>query len=458
MRPVFFQNATHLIQPNTPQMNYGAAVSDIDGDGQFEIFVAGYSGPSQVLKWVGNRFVNIADYALSNRSRQAIGVAAGDMDGDGREELYILNTDTFAGRKSAGDSLLKWMSGRWLDLFSLTDNEDKQNLYAGRSVGCIDRLGTGHYGFFVANYGGPMRLYELITDSLELIDAAPELGLNMVTGGRGILPAPIISDRTDLFLNNENGPNFLLVNNGMGTFDEIAEEAGISDPFENGRGVAVLDANGDGRLDLIYGNWEGPHRLCIQTESRSFINVAPPEMSYPSRVRTVIAADFDNDGYDEVFFNNISQPNRLFSWRENRWIMLDLGEAQESYGAGTGAVVGDFDGTGQLKLLISHGESMIQPLTYYMPSSNNNNWMRVLPLTKYGAPARGAAVRLYAGGRLQIKVIDAGSGYLCQMEPVAHFGLGLVGQVDYVEVQWPDGSRKRVDNPVINDQMVVRPD
>ena len=36
----------------------------------------------------------------------------------------------------------------------------------------------------------------------------------------------------------------------------------------------------------------------------------------PSLVRTVISADFDNDGYDEIFFNNIGQPNRMFRMRD----------------------------------------------------------------------------------------------------------------------------------------------
>jgi hypothetical protein len=168
-------------------------------------------------------------------------------------------------------------------------------------------------------------------------------------------------------------------------------------------------------------------------------------MARPGRNRTVIAADFDNDGYDEIFFNNMGEPNRLFGWREGRWTALDIGDALEPFGTGTGAVIGDFDGTGRLRLVICHGEIDAQPLSCYAPAPCDNNWVRVLPLTQFGAPARGAVVRLRAGGRLQTKVIDAGSGYLCQMEPVAHFGLGKIDQVDEVEVQWPDGSRRKID-------------
>ena len=49
-------------------------------------------------------------------------------------------------------------------------------------------------------------------------------------------------------------------------------------------------------------------------------------------------------------------------------------------------------------------------------------------------------------GSSQMRVIDAGSGYLCQMEPVAHFGLGLKSPTKMqVEVRWPDGNTKSFD-------------
>lgn len=451
MSAPFFINVSHLLRDNPVQLNYGAAVTDVDGDGAFEIFVTGYGGPSLVLKWNGVEFVNIADPILANTGRRAIGVAACDLDGNGREEIYVLNTDTFSGRKQFGDRLFKWLGSRWIDLFELPENTDKANMVAGRSVGCVDRLGTGKYGFFVANYGGPMRLYELIRDSMELVDAAPELGLNRVTGGRAVFAAPLLDKRMDIFLNNENGPNFFFENKGDGTFAEIAKEIGLDDPYESGRGVSALDVNDDGRLDIVYGNWEGPHRLMIQNEIGYFTNFTPAEMVRPSRVRTVIAADFDNDGYDEIFFNNLLEPNRLFALRGTRWFPMNMGDAHEPDGAGTGATVGDFDGSGQLKLLISHGESVPQPLTLYVAREvAENNWLRIQPLTRFGAPARGAVVRLYTGDRVMTKFVDAGSGYLCQMEPVAHFGLGRAMSVDYVEITWPDGSVKRIDNPQIN--------
>jgi hypothetical protein len=169
----------------------------------------------------------------------------------------------------------------------------------------------------------------------------------------------------------------------------------------------------------------------------------------------VIAADFDNDGNQEIFFNNIGQPNRLFGFRGGEWVMLSIGDAVEPGGMGTGAAVADLDGDGRLELLIAHGESALQPLSLYHAVDQGNHYLRVLPLTIFGAPARGAVVTLVQAQRTQHRIVDAGSGYLCQMEPVAHFGLGRNPDVLEVRVQWPDGHRLTIPAPASNQVLRV---
>ncbi|MEM1349936.1 MAG: CRTAC1 family protein [Myxococcota bacterium] len=443
VRAGIFQDSTHLLTANPAQRNYGIAVTDLDGDDSFEFVVAGFGNPNLAFGWNGARYVEKIPSLLSDPSRDAIGVAACDVDGDGREELYVLNTDSYAGTKRFGDRLFDaGPGGAWTNLFEAEGNEGARNLTAGRSVACVDRMGTGRYSVFVANYGGPMRLYEL-DDEGSLRDIAAEAGVARTTGGRGIISGPILSARMDLFLANERGPNFMFRNQGDGTFVDVAAAANILDPGEHGRGIALLDANEDGRLDIAYGNWAGPHRLFIQREDHTFADKAPPEMAAPSRIRTVLAADFDNDGYVELFFNNIGEANRLFRRDpKGQWVVAPIGDALEPEGLGTGAAVADLNGDGRLELLVAHGESGAQPLTLFETQANDHHWLRVLPRTTQGAPARGALVELVADGRTQRRVIDSGSGYLCQMEPVAHFGLGDTDKVSSVRVVWPDGATR----------------
>lgn len=46
--------------------------------------------------------------------------------------------------------------------------------------------------------------------------------------------------------------------------------SGVEDEFQHGRGVALADFDGDGRMDIAYGNWNGPHRLFMQGPHHGF--------------------------------------------------------------------------------------------------------------------------------------------------------------------------------------------
>lgn len=443
-----------LLFHNDDRLSYGVAVCDIDGDGQFEFVVTGFGYANLALKWNGRGLLDTADAVMADSQRQAIGVAAGDIDGDGIEEIYILNSDTFAGPKHTSDRLFALHGGQRIDLFDQPETQAIANRSAGRSVVAIDRSGNGRYAFLVVNYGAVMRLYELDAQ-WQLHECARSAGVNYATGGRAVAAAPLFGNDVDIVVTIERGANLLFRNNGDGTFSDIATTMGISDRHQNGRGIALFDANDDGALDIVYGNWEGPHRLWVRTPDTPFFNYAPHDMAAASQVRTVIAADFDNDGNPEIFFNNIGSVNRLFGRRNGEWIELDIGDAGEPDGLGTGAAIADIDGDGRLELLIAHGETAPQPLSFYHVPANTNHWLRIRPLTRAGAPARGALVTLAYANKKVAHVIDGGSGYLCQMEPVAHFGLGTHTIIDSVTIQWPSGATSIIRNPAVDQHLVI---
>ena len=61
----------------------------------------------------------------------------------------------------------------------------------------------------------------------------------------------------DIFLTNANGPNALYLNNGDGTFTDVAGEAGIADPDGVGIGVAGADYDNDGNCDILLTTMSG---------------------------------------------------------------------------------------------------------------------------------------------------------------------------------------------------------
>ena len=451
----FFKDISDIIENNEPRLSYGVAVSDVNNDNKFEFVVTGFGYKNLALGFENNNLVNTIDNEIFNDAeRKTIGVAACDIDKDGFEEVYFLNTDTYSGDKKYSDRLLDEKQKKFFDLFEIEENKASLNLTAGRSVVCVDRNGNGVYGFYVANYGGPTRFYELNNNLL--IDKAPKLKIDRVTGGRAVVAGHIISDNTDIFAANERGSNFLYKNNN-GSFTELANKYEVQDKYENGRGTTLSDVFYRGQLDIVSSNWNGNHRI-FALDGNEFRDIAQPDFNEPTRIRTVISADFDNDGFDEIFMNNIGQPNKLFKILDNGVLKkIDIQVGLEYFGLGTGAAVADIDNDGILEMLVAHGESGMQPLSLYKADIKEKfNYIRIQPLNKFGAPARGATVTLISNLRKHSKTIDAGSGYLCQMEPVAHFGLRKGEKIRSVVIQWTNGQKKSLKISKINKTIKVK--
>ena len=439
----FFEDITNQIVDNPKRLSYGVSVTDVNKDGNFDFIVTGFGYLNLALSYDKGKLINIVNQKkFSDEFRRTIGVAACDIDKDGYEEIYFLNTDTYSGTKKYSDRLIDLEKDKYIDLFEIEKNQRDLNLTAGRSVVCVDRKGDGNYGVYVANYGGPTRFYEYADE--KIVDKSVQLNLAKITGGRAVVAGHIISDKIDVFAANERGANFLYKNNN-GKFLDVANEYRIEDLLQNGRGTALSDIYYRGRLDILNGNWGGFHRAYVLKENK-FEDIAKPPFDEPSRIRTIISADFDNDGYDEVFMNNIGEPNKLFKILENgviEQIPLDVGLEPDGYG--TGAAVADIDNDGILELLVSHGESFDQPLSLYKAKiGSNRKYLRVKPLNKYGAPARGATVTLISNLRKHSKTIDSGSGYLCQMEPVAHYGIRENEKNIKIQIKWTNGKTETI--------------
>ena len=450
----FFKDITSLIENNDFRLSYGVSVTDVNQDDKYEFVVTGFGFSNLALSYQNGKLINInKNEIFDDIKRKTIGVAACDIDQDGFEEIYFLNTDTYSGEKKYSDRLIDSSSDGFIDLFEKDINKKNLNLTAGRSVVCVDRNGDGKYGIYVANYGGPTRFYE--QSSGQILDLAEQLKIDKITGGRAVVAGNILSGKTDIFAANERGKNFLYYNSD-GFFQDIAKDYKIDDQYENGRGTTLSDILYRGRLDIVTSNWNGYHRAFV-LEDNKFIDIAAPTYNIPTRIRTVISADFDNDGYDEIFMNNIGEPNKLFKIKENGFFEeINIKNAYESNGLGTGAAVADIDDDGILELLIAHGESGMQPLTMYKADIKKDfNYLRIKPLNKFGAPARGATVILKSNLRNHAKTIDAGSGYLCQMEPVAHYGIRDGEKNISIKIIWTNGFTETVNIDELNKTIEV---
>ncbi len=444
-----FFDCADRIADRRPFAGGGVAVSDIDRDGRQELLLAGHGCANRALKWQDGRLVDALVPALADPAGRTVALAAADIDGDGAEELYVVNSDDRHRRGRQSDRLFTAFGNRWLDLFGLPDAMPIANRAPGRAVACLDRLGHGRYGFVVANARAPLAVFELDSRGT-LVNAAEAAGLDLTLDADGLLPLPLFSPVMDLLVAARGGANAAFRNQGDGQFEEIAHALGLDDPHADARALAALDADFDGLFDLACGTTAGAHRLFVRAAEGGFGDVAPDEMADEAAAACVLAADFDNDGFEELLFLNRHAPHRLFGWRNERWTPIDLGDLAEAELSPGGAAVADIDGDGRLELLVSPAATAPAPVALFRSPPTDFAWLRVMPMTIAGAPARGATVTVEAGDRPQHRVICAGSGGGCQNEPVAHFGLADTRTIDKVAIHWPDGTSAIIEAPPIN--------
>ena len=108
--------------------------------------------------------------------------------------------------------------------------------------------------------------------------------------------------RPDLFLTNANGPNALYRNDGHGTFTDVAEKAGVTDPLDITIGVACADYDNDGNCDLLETRIGGL-KLLHNNGDGTFSDVTQDaglavEGHHPA---SAVWADFDGDGFLDLY-------------------------------------------------------------------------------------------------------------------------------------------------------------
>lgn len=271
----------------------------------------------------------------------------------------------------------------------------------GSGAALFDFDGDGLLDVYLLNNGGPKgasnRLYKQQTDGT-FEDVSKGSGLDFSGYCMGVAIGDVNNDGRPDVLVTEYGGIRLFLNNGNGTFTEITKEAGLTNLLW-GVSAAFVDYDRDGWLDLVVvtyidydPSWPCPIRdgsrdYCspnafIGTASRLYRNVSKGlaakagagqpraqfiDVSLPSGIGHrassglgVLCADFDGDGWPDLFITNDGLPNHLWINQKNgkfREQAVPRGVAVNAMGqaeSNMGIAWGDIDGDGLQDLFVTH--------------------------------------------------------------------------------------------------------
>jgi len=487
--------------PAPTTLGAGVAVFDANGDGAPDLFFVGGAPwpweaslgkrPGRGLALFRNdgrgRFTDVTAAAGLEVAMQGMAAVAGDFDADGRTDLFVtgiggnrLFRNLGGGRfedvtesAGVGGDATRWSTGAaWLDF----DADGQLDLVVAHYARWPEDVGLAQ-AFAIANLG---RSY-----------GAP-------AGFAGAFPT-------------------VYRNLGDGRFAPVADGAGLRDVDPETRravphalALATVDANFDGRIDLLFTYHAHPPALFLGQAGGRFVRLAPASprqegtvallaagvlasdaadedpagkmlfawargasaddaTSLPARLG-IAAADFDHDGRIEFFSGEGTAeagPNRFDSGRDfgripamlrsegARWIPVPAPGGWSAPVTARGVATGDFDRDGDADVVIAqHGGPA---LLLRNEQRQGRPWLRLrLVATRSHPEAAGARVEVHTPRGVLRRVHAPALGLFAQSQPGLDFGLGDDARIRRLVIHWPSGQVQELPAPALNREHEVR--
>lgn len=232
-------------------------------------------------------------------------------------------------------------------------NQNYQRCSVGTAWGDYDN--DGDLDLYVVNLGQSNVLYQNNGNG-SFNDVANIAGVDDSGDGVGCAWADFDNDGyIDIFVSNRPGQNRLYLNNRDGTFTDITSSAGVSDPIGNGESVAWADYNNDGFVDIYVLNYLQSNRLYSNNKDSTFHEVTDSAgVGHTGRGEGVAWADFDNDGDCDIFVANYNGSNVLYlNNGDGMFEDITNSAGVGGYTNSFGVAWGDYDNDGDLDLYIA---------------------------------------------------------------------------------------------------------
>lgn len=531
-------------------MGGGIAVADFNQDGLQDVYFTGNMVDNKLYLNEGHlSFQDITNISGTQGDKRWMqGATICDINNDGWPDIYV----SVSGQNEIGKNILFVNQG--LNAEGIPTFKEEAEKYGIADIGhstqstFFDYDNDGDLDLYVANYPitsfkSPNFYYKQMLinakhrDSDHLYKNNGDGTFSDVTEEAGILNFGLSLSATAADLNNDKwidiyvsndfaSPDFVYMNNGDGTFSEKSKEVTQQTSFY-GMGVDIADFNNDGLLDVLQvdmapednrrskENMSGMNRAAFyelidldlhyqymynalqinqgidDQQLPHFSNIAKlAGLSSTDWSWAPLFADFDNDGFKDIFISNgtrrdinnndyfnqldadkevyfgenspidkaqrLEKVNNIPSEAIPNYILRNRGDltfenshaswglSEESFS--NGAAYADFDNDGDLDLIINNID---QPAFLYENNANrgNNNFLRVKLEGPINNPlALSSRVEIWMEGKIQMTELTLTRGFQSSVDQVLHFGLGTHTEVDSLMVFWPGGAITREEN------------
>jgi len=491
------KDAGDLAKSLDGKITVGAAWGDVDGDGLEDLFVTTVRGGNVLLKNMGGgKFKDVTKESGLTLVTESWSPCFFDMDGDGDLDLIVTNTAHWTRdrydedqRYYVGKATLDELIGsekEWNVLYrndgkghftNVTDECGMRGRGWSGDVAVFDYDGDGALDVFVCNMFGSSILYHNDGKGVFTDVTKKELGKTSwgAVGARafdydgdGRLDLFVVDMHSDMWMPFDLDSAFVDEHKKYRSFFERSIQLKLAPPTMDAEFARKVDIRPD---EVVFGNTLFHAKPDGTFEERS--DAANVETLFPWGIAE---GDFDSDGFIDAYIpSGMGLP--LFYWRNSLLrnkgdgtfvdVCREAGTEPPPGGTETEQWVGkrrvvrssraaataDFDGDGRLDLVVNNFNDRA---FYFHNVSAPKHWCELrLVGTKSCREAIGALARLTAGGKTQIRQVQAAGGYLSQSSNVLHFGLADAATIDKIEIQWPSGLKQTLTSPKIDARTTV---
>lgn len=425
-----FPEQQPLVSP-APSPIYSLSAADADGDGDLDLFACCYphsaisggfpapyydarnGAPNLFWRNEGHRsFREVsAEVGLDVNNRRLTYTSLWeDVDADGDLDLYVVND-------FGPNNLYRNEGGRFSDVGPSSDAHDQA---AGMGISSADVDLDGDMDLYVSNMFSPAGL-RVMSSPRFMPDYPREVREAVRVYARG---------------------NSLLLNDGTGRFQNVAEQAGVA-PGGWAWGAMFVDLQNDGLADLYVPNGFISNRRADDVESmfwRRVVSQTPTGEEVPEAYRR---------GWEIV--GHLSQ-FMGYGWngRERNYVYLNVGNARfvdvsalsraDFLDDARVCARLDWDGDGRLDLLLRNRTGpRLRLLRNVHPSPGHFLALRLVG-TRSPTEGIGAQVIVELPDRTLRRTVHCGEGLLGQSSRDLHFGLGRDERVERVTIRWSSGT------------------